>query len=204
MTAKTSLKFEGKIILFATNNVNKYMEARKVLTNYGITVGMLRAKSLEIQSDSLEEIAEKSAQDVFRKCKLPIIVEDAGLFIEALNGFPGPYAAYVYKTIGNEGLLRTMKNVKKRNAKFKSVIAYCSAMHESTICFEGEVEGEITIGIRKKSEASFGFDPIFKPQNSDKTFAEMAIDEKNKFSHRAMALGRFAEWYSRFSQPDDQ
>jgi XTP/dITP diphosphohydrolase len=191
-----SFPLEGKVIFFATGNVNKFKEARIELVKYNIAAAMIRVKTLEIQSESLEEIAKASALDAYEKCGLPVIVEDAGLFTEALNGFPGPYASYAYKTIGNEGLLRLMKNMKNRKAVFRSVIAYCSSDFTTPICFGGEVEGEITLKERKdKSKLSFGFDPVFKPLNSAKTFAEMSIAEKNRFSHRARALRKFAEWY---------
>jgi len=187
-------QLEGRVIFFATNNVNKFNEARRVLAEYKIAVGMLRVKTSEIQSESLEKIAETSATEAFKNCNLPIIVEDAGLFVEVLNGFPGPYAAYVYKTIGNEGLLRLMEKVEKRNAKFQSVVAYCSADLKSPICFQGEIIGEITKR-EIDNKCGFGFDPIFKPFDSDRTFAEMNVLEKNKYSHRAKALRRFAKWY---------
>jgi len=189
-----SFQLKGRVIFFATNNVNKFNEARRVLDEFKIAVGMLRVKTLEIQSDNLEEIAKTSALQAFKKCHLSIIVEDAGLFTEALNGFPGPYAAYVYKSIGNEGLLKLMENIKNRRALFQSVVAYHSSELESSICFKGEITGEITREVRKGS-SGFGFDPVFKPVNSNKTFAEMATEEKNKFSHRAQALRKFAEWY---------
>ncbi|MEM3731495.1 MAG: XTP/dITP diphosphatase [Candidatus Bathyarchaeia archaeon] len=189
-------RFEGKIIFFATNNVNKFSEARKVLAEHGIASGMIRVKTLEIQSESLEEIAKTSAIQAFQNCGLPIIVEDAGLFVDALNGFPGPYASYVYKTIGNKGLLKLMENVENRRAKFESVVAYISPKCQQPICFKGEVAGEITREERRKaSQLGFGFDPIFKPRGVDKTFAEMQISEKNKYSHRAEALRNFAKWY---------
>lgn len=189
-------KLEGKVIFFATNNINKFNEARMVLAEYKIAVGMLRVKTLEIQSESLEEIAKTSAIDAFKKSNLPLITEDAGLFIEALNGFPGPYAAYVYKTIGNEGILKLMRNIKNRKAKFQSVIAYCASKLES-LCFKGEVLGVITKEERRGS-SGFGFDPIFEPLNGGgKTFAEMTVEEKNKYSHRTEALRKFAEWYKR-------
>jgi XTP/dITP diphosphohydrolase len=189
-------QLKRKLIFFATNNVNKFQEARRVFDEHKIAVGMLRVKTLEIQSESLEEIAKASATEAFRNCNLPVIVEDAGLFVEALNGFPGPYAAYVYKTIGNRGLLQLMKNIKIRKARFKSAVAYCSTNCESPLCFEGEVLGEITKEERKSgNQQGFGFDPIFKPAKSDKTFAEISITEKNKYSHRAKALHKFADWY---------
>jgi XTP/dITP diphosphohydrolase len=195
---ESEFRLEGKVIFFATNNIHKFNEAREVLREYKIATGMLRAKSLEIQSDSLEEIAKASIIDAFRKCSLPIIVEDAGLFVEALNEFPGPYAAYVYKTIGNKGLLHIMENVENRKAKFESAIAYLSLQLDSPVCFKGEVHGEITKEERSgDSESGFGFDPVFQPDDSNKTFAEMTTTEKNRYSHRANALRKFAEWYKK-------
>jgi XTP/dITP diphosphohydrolase len=125
-------------------------------------------------------------------------VEDAGLFIDALSGFPGPYAAYAYKTIHNSGILRLMENVKNRQAKFQSVIAYFDETLCEPECFDGESIGEITLTERRqKGKSAFGFDPIFQPVGSSKSFAEMTIEEKNGFSHRAMALRKFAEWYKK-------
>ncbi len=195
-TPETAFKLEDKVVFFATNNINKFNEARKVLSKHGVAVGMLRVKALEIQSDSLSEIAKASAIDAFERCNLPLIVEDAGLFVDALNGFPGPYAAYVYKTLGNTGLLKLMEKVKNRKATFHSAIAYCDSSSVAPICFEGVSVGEITTEERKgKARSSFGFDPIFQPHASTRTFAEMSIEEKNGFSHRAEAIGKFAKWY---------
>jgi XTP/dITP diphosphohydrolase len=193
-----NFQLKGRVIFFATNNINKFNEARKVLAEYKIAVGMLRIKTSEIQSESLEEIAKTSVLEAYKRSNLPIIVEDAGLFIGALNGFPGPYAAYVYKTIGNRGLLQLLENVENRKAKFQSAVAYYSAEFKSPICFNGEAIGEITKEERKGDHKSgFGFDPIFKPANCNRTFAEMSLAEKNKHSHRAKALHEFAEWYKK-------
>jgi len=193
-----SFQLKGRVIFFATNNINKFNEARKVLAEYKIAVGMLRVKTLEIQSENLEEIAKTSVAEAFRKCKLPVIVEDAGLFIETLNGFPGPYAAYVYKTIGDKGLLQLMKSIKNRKAEFQSVVAYHSKELELPVCFKGKAIGGITNEERREGNKSgFGFDPIFKPENIDKSFAEMSVIEKNMYSHRAKALRKFAVWYKK-------
>jgi len=194
------MKFQlkGKAIFFATNNIHKFNEARKVLAEYKIAMGMLRAKASEIQSNNLQVIAETSVADTFKRSNLPVIVEDAGLFVDALNGFPGPYAAYAYRTIGNKGLLKLMERIENRRARFHSVIAYYSAELKSPICFKGEALGEIVEKERRgKRNSGFGFDPIFKPASSNKTFAEMNTLEKNKHSHRAQALRRFAEWYKK-------
>jgi XTP/dITP diphosphohydrolase len=191
-----SLQLRGHFVFFATNNVNKFNEAREVLAKNKIALGMLRIKSLEIQSESLKEIAQASVMEAFERYSLPIVVEDAGLFVDALNGFPGPYAAYVYRTVGNKGLLRLMERIDNRKATFKSVVAYFSQQLESPMCFDGIVSGEIVHEERKAgNQTGFGFDPIFKPDNSDKTFAQMNVVEKCKRSHRADAFRKFAQWY---------
>jgi XTP/dITP diphosphohydrolase len=188
-----------KVVFFATGNINKFNEARSILSQYGIAVGMLRLKGDEIQSDSLKEIAETSVKNAYQRCRLPIFVEDAGLFIDALSGFPGPYAAYVYHTIHNSGILKLMENLNDRKAKFQSVIAYCDAQKLcEPKCFYGESQGEITLSERKEhGKSGFGFDPIFQPAKSAKTFAEMTIEEKNGYSHRAMAIHNFAKWFAK-------
>jgi XTP/dITP diphosphohydrolase len=191
-----SFNLKGKVVFFATGNVHKFNEARVVLAEQGLAGGMLRAKAVEIQSDSLTEIASASAVDAYKRCHLPLIVEDAGLFVDALKGFPGPYAAYVYKTVENAGILKLMKNVRTRKATFRSAIAYCDSDTGRTVCFEGETAGEITTKERMMSfQSAFGFDPIFQPLGNTKTFAEMTIGEKNCLSHRAQAVRKFAEWY---------
>jgi XTP/dITP diphosphohydrolase len=196
--SKEKFPLKGRVVFFATGNIHKFNEARSILTALDIAVGMLKVKDTEIQSDSLKEIAQASARDAFKRCHLPVIVEDAGLFIKMLNGFPGPYAAYAYKTIGNKGLLKLMKQVEDRKAVFRSAIVYCDNETEKPVVFEGEAQGEITIKERSgDGRSGFGFDPIFHPLGSAKTFAEMPLEEKNCFSHRAKAVRKFAEWYKK-------
>jgi XTP/dITP diphosphohydrolase len=195
---KTGFPLRGRVVFFATGSIHKFHEARSILTGLDIAVGMLKMKDTEIQSDSLAEIAQTSARDVFKRCGLPVIVEDAGLFVDALKGFPGPYAAYAYKTVCNKGLLKLMEGTENRKARFKSAIAYCDSEAETPVVFEGEAEGEITVAERVgNGKSGFGFDPVFKPDGSAKTFAEMTLEEKNCFSHRAKAVRKFAEWYKK-------
>ena len=147
-----------------------------------VAVGMLKLKGDEIQSESLQEIAEKSVINAYKACHLPIFVEDAGLFINSLSGFPGPYAAYVYKTIHNVGVLHLMEKEKNRQAIFQSVIAFCDSENLKPLSFYGESRGEITLSERREQgKSGFGFDPIFQPEGSGKTFAEMTILEKNGY-----------------------
>ncbi len=187
-----------KVVFFATANINKFNEARAILGQHGVAVGMLKLKGDEVQSESLQEIAEKSVVNAYRACKLPIFVEDAGLFIDALSRFPGPYAAYVYKTIHNRGILKLMEKEQNRNATFQSVIAFCDDQNAKPLSFTGESNGKITqTERREQGKSGFGFDPIFQPDGSDKTFAEMTIEEKNGYSHRANAIRKFAKWYTK-------
>ena len=184
----------GRLAFFVTGNIHKFKEARRVLAEYKVAVAMLKIGAVEVQDDSLERIAKASATDAVKKCCLPVFVEDAGLFIEALNGFPGPYSSYVYRTIGTKGILKLMENVDERDAYFQSVVAF-SGPEEMPKCFQGRVKGKISM--EELGSSGFGFDPIFEPSGGRKrTFAEMTTTEKNEYSHRAEALRKFAEWYT--------
>jgi XTP/dITP diphosphohydrolase len=197
MKANTKLSTSfprGKVAYFVTSNIHKFQEARRVLSEYNIATAKLKIEAIEIQDDNLENIAKFSALDAVKNCRLPIFVGDSGLFIEALNGFPGPYSAYVYRTVGTKGILKLMKNIENRDAYFQSVIAF-SSPKEQPICFHGKVTGKISL--QELGTSGFGYDPIFEPSKGNgRTFAEMTTTEKNQYSHRAEALRKFAEWYS--------
>jgi len=184
----------GKVAYFVTSNIHKFQEARNVLSEYKLATAKLKVEAVEIQDDSLENIAKYSVKDAVKNCGLPVFVEDAGLFVEALDGFPGPYSKYVYNTVGVKGILKLMKNVTNRSAYFMSVIAFSSPDEQPT-CFVGKVEGKISL--QERGTSGFGYDPILEPSEGDgRTFAEMTTTEKNMYSHRAEALRKFAEWYS--------
>lgn len=192
----------GRLVFFATGNVHKFNEAREVLAEHGLATGMLRIGALEIQDDDIESIAKAAAVDAARRSLLPVIVEDAGLFIDALNGFPGPYSKYVYQTIGKEGVVKLLENCEDREARFRSVVAFCGPRTVPR-CFHGVVKGRIVERIM--GSLGFGFDPVFEPmERQGRTFGEMTLEEKNEFSHRARALRRFAEWYKSSSEASQQ
>jgi len=185
---------KGKVAFFVTGNVHKFHEARGVLSEFNIATAMLNIEAVEIQADDLKKIAMASALDAARKSGLSVFVEDAGLFVNALKGFPGPYSNYVYRTIGTKGILKLMEKIKQRDACFQSVVAFCDPKGETEhLCFEGRVDGKIAH--EEKGQRGFGFDPIFEPLGGrGTTFAEMSIEEKNRYSHRAKALRKFAKW----------
>lgn len=174
----------------ATGNLHKYREARQVLGEMSIELRHLDVERVEIQADELADIAAYSAEQVAAEGR-PVVVEDAGLFIDRYAGFPGPYSSYALGTIGLEGVLRLMEGVKDREASFQSVVAFRGG--DEARCFRGVVRGRIASSIR--GTGGFGYDPIFIPDEGDgRTFGEMTAEEKNALSHRARAFRSLGEW----------
>jgi XTP/dITP diphosphohydrolase len=172
--------------------LNKAKEVALVLESFRIDVEHVNLRLTEIQSDSLEEIAKASALEAVHRTGKPVIVEDSGLFIDSLNGFPGPFSSYVQKTIGNKGILKLIRGIDDRKASFKSVVGYCDRKGKA-LSFTGDVLGKIS---HKERGKLWAFDPIFIPdEGRGKTYAEMGTVEKNRISHRRRALESFAKWY---------
>jgi len=175
----------------ATGNRHKYQEARAVLSEMGVEVRHLDVERVEIQADDLADIAAFSVEQLESAENRPVVVEDAGLFIDHYRGFPGPYSSYALSTIGLEGVLKLMEGVEERGASFKSVVAFRCG--EEARCFRGVVRGRIAHSIR--GTAGFGYDPIFIPDEGDgRTFGETMTEEKNALSHRARAFRALGEW----------
>jgi XTP/dITP diphosphohydrolase len=179
-------------LYFASSNYDKYLEIQLLLKKYSIVVKFSKVLLTEVQSDSIEEIAIEKSKHAFAEISKPVIVEDDGLFIYGLNGFPGQYSSYVYKTIGNNGILKLMTNLKLRSACFKSFFAFYDGKDYQS--FAGETEGKIS---HKITDGGWGFDPIFIPNGADLTFGQLQLlDRKIEFSHRSKALDKFAKWYN--------
>ncbi|HEY9245474.1 MAG TPA: XTP/dITP diphosphatase [Candidatus Methanoperedens sp.] len=176
-------------IIFVTGNPHKVREAGDILSPLGIKVGQNDCGYPELQEDELEDIAAFGAEWAANKLEHEVMVDDSGLFIDALGGFPGPYSAYVFETLGNSRILRLMADEKERDAIFKCAIGYCRP-GEKAVVFSGEVTGRITKDPR--GNAGFGYDPIFEVNGV--TFGEMGDKEKNRLSHRHRALVKFASW----------
>ena len=183
-------------VLFASSNENKYKEARAILSKFDIKLDFFKCHLEEIQADTLEEIALHKITQAFLQCSQPVIIEDDGLFIESLNGFPGPYSAFVFETIGNKGILNLLKT--KRDAKFQSVIAYCGTKNDIML-FKAAVDGKIS---KKLIGTKWGYDPIFIPTGQNKTYAKLR--DKNLISHRYLALRKFAMWHLHGQQSSDR
>lgn len=176
-------------IIFVTGNSHKVAEASDIMSKVGIMVEQNNCGYPELQDDSLEKIAGVGAQWAANKLNCEVMVDDSGLFIETLGGFPGPYSAYVLDTLGNDNILKLMEGETNRKSVFKCVIGYCKPESEPHV-FSGEVEGIIAQELR--GNGGFGYDPILEV--GGKTFGEMTDDEKNNLSHRYLALLNFANW----------
>jgi XTP/dITP diphosphohydrolase len=116
------------------------------------------------------------------------------LFINSLGGFPGQYSSFVFRTLGNDGILKLLSGSIDRSAYFLSLIAFYDGRVLSI--HEGRVNGRIS---DRMTEGGWGYDPIFTPDNSDLTFAELK-ENKNEYSHRKRALEKFARWYLKLMQ----
>jgi XTP/dITP diphosphohydrolase len=180
-------------VAFATSNPGKAVEAKIVLDAFGIELVTFSGKGIEIQADSVVEVAEYSARSAASRYGRALIVEDAGLFVTALKGFPGPFSSYVFKTLGSEGVLKLLDGVEDRTATFKSAVAYCEPSGESRT-FEGMVGGRLALS--PSGERGFGFDPVFLPDGGGgRSMGELTVEEKCLLSHRGNALRSFARWY---------
>jgi XTP/dITP diphosphohydrolase len=176
-------------IIFVTGNPHKVIEATGILSPLGIEIVQNNCGYPELQEDDLVAIARFGAQWAANKLNCEVMVDDSGIFIEELSGFPGPYSAYVAKTLGNENILKIMEGVSNRSASLQCVIGYCRPGEEAVV-FSGKVKGNIAKSIRGK--LGFGYDPIFEVEGV--TFGEMRDEEKNRISHRYRALVKFAGW----------
>jgi XTP/dITP diphosphohydrolase len=171
-----------------TGNANKAAEVAAFFKG-ALEVTHISLDLPEHRSDDVGKIARGKAEFAYQQLKTPLIVDDTGFFIDALNGFPGPYAAFVLHAIGNAGILRLMENRTDRQARFTTAIAYADDL--GIRVFTGTIEGHIT-DLPRGSEG-FGYDPIF--ETGTKTLAELSIEEKSKISHRAKALSAFHDWF---------
>ena len=191
-------------IVFATNNQHKLQEVRHIL---GDGFEVLSLEDIGCHEDipetgaTLQENALQKAWYVFRKYEVSCFADDTGLEVEALDGEPGVYSAR-YAGEGHDSeanmakLLRKLGDNNNRKARFRTVFALIQMIggpYAYSISFyQGIVNGEIT---KERSGCEgFGYDPIFRPDGYDKTFAELGPDIKNQISHRARAAQKLAEY----------
>ena len=173
-------------LFFISGNAGKLKEAKNIL-NFEIEGLDIDLK--EIQSLDPHEIIKNKLEEARKKFDGKFIVEDVSLNFECLNGLPGPLIKWFLKSLGAEGLVKIVKTFGNNKATAKCIIGYFNEMRIEF--FEGVVNGKI---VEPKGNNGFGWDPIFLPDGSNKTYAEMSDEEKNKVSHRRKAFERFREF----------
>ena len=185
-------------LVFATNNKNKLKEIKHIIID---KINILSINDLN-HSDDLEETgltlkdnASQKARFIYKKFNKNCFADDSGLEILSLNNEPGVFSArYAGLNCSADDnmnkVLKKLESIKNRNAIFKTVI--CLILDGKEYFFEGSIEGIITN--EKIGHNGFGYDPIFRPNNFNLTFAQMSVKEKSKISHRAIAVSKFVKF----------
>lgn len=168
-------------LYFVSSNEGKIIEAQHIL---GFPLKIAKLSLHEIQSLDVEEIVRIKAEDAYRQIQQPLLVDDAGMYIEAWNGFPGPFIKFVSDAGGPDLLLQMMRSETNRKAYFQASIGYHDG--KDIHIFSGKVFGHVTD--EKRGENGWGFDPVFQPDGHTLTLSEMTLEDKNKISHRKFAL----------------
>ena len=185
-------------LIFASSNKNKFIEVEKIIPKnikLGNLIELNFFEEIPEKEDNIEGNATFKANYINSKFNVNVFADDTGLEVQALDGKPGVHSA---RYAGNEcnseknitKLLKELKNIKNRKARFKTIIAL--VLNKKSYQFEGIINGEILLS--KKGKNGFGYDPIFKPDGYQKSFAELSIDVKNKISHRALAINKLIDF----------
>jgi XTP/dITP diphosphohydrolase len=173
-------------LLFVTSNPGKVREVEAIL---GIPVEQLTLDVPEIQSLDVEEVVRQKALSAFAHAGRPVLVEDTGLYLDALSGLPGALVRWFLATIGPAGICALIPPGADRGARARTAVALCDG--ETVEVMTGETCG--VIASAPTGAGGFGWDPIFRPIGASHTFAEMDQAEKNRFSMRRQALERLRE-----------
>jgi XTP/dITP diphosphohydrolase len=188
-------------LIFATHNPNKVKEIQSVLPE-GYTIQSLAeinyTEPIEEPFETIEENSAIKATTIFENTKLSCFSEDTGLIVPSLGGAPGVYSArYAGEHASNKDnidlLLKNLNNNSERNAYFKTVITLQTDTEQAT--FSGECHGKILL--EPIGENGFGYDAVFQPDGSEISFAQMSMEEKNKFSHRKKAMAKLLDYLAK-------
>ena len=185
-------------LVFATNNLHKFNEIQKKI---GAEILLLSLSDIGFSEEipeiknTIEENASDKAYYIYNRFNINCFADDTGLEIEALSNEPGVYSArYAGKNASFDDnmnkVLEKMSGISNRNAVFRTVISLVENGIEKQ--FEGRIKGKIAI--EKKGNEGFGYDPIFIPEGYQSTFSEMSLTEKNKISHRAIAVNKLIQY----------
>ncbi|MFQ3308160.1 MAG: XTP/dITP diphosphohydrolase [Candidatus Nanohaloarchaea archaeon] len=177
-------------IYFATGNSGKAKHASEILGDQ-FEVEQLDIETIELSVDSIETIAENKVMQAIEKSDKEdefIIADDSGLFIEDLNGFPGPQTHFFDRKVGKDKILNLVDEGAK--AEFRAAIALYNPQSDETEVFTGKAKGEI---VKPRGDGGFGYDPLFLPEGNDKTWGEEP-EYKNQVSHREEALKKLRDY----------
>jgi len=188
-------------IVFATHNQNKLKEVAAMLPHIELLslTDINCHEEIAETADTLEGNAKIKADYITQQYGLPCFADDTGLLVNALDGEPGVYSARYAGEHGNAEknmtlLLNNLKNKTDRSAKFVTVI--CLNINNEQFLFNGICTGEILE--HKQGTEGFGYDPVFKPDHFNKTFAEMSLAEKGKISHRGLAVEKLISFLTKY------
>lgn len=173
-------------LYFITGNENKFDEVKAILPN----VLRLSVDLPEIQDIDPKEVVKAKLLEALKHRSGGFIIEDTSLYLDCLNGLPGPLIKWFLKTIGNDGLFRIAESFGNFGAEAKTIIGYAEDP-KNIHYFEGSLKGKI---VAPKGESNFGWDPIFQPEGYEQSFAEMDKEEKNKISMRRIALEKLKDF----------
>jgi XTP/dITP diphosphohydrolase len=182
----------NRTLIVLSKNKFKLRELRPLFEKHAILLEMSTIDKLEVRSDDVETVAREAARSAFTVLKKPVVVDDTGLYIESLNGFPRAYPAFVLETIGKTGVLTLMRGKTNRLAEFVTAVGFCD--DDGIRTFVGRTKGMIAES--ERGTGGFGYDPIFIPEGFDVTYAELDLEQKIAISHRTKAFSKFLAWYT--------
>lgn len=186
-------------LIIATTNQGKVKEFAHYLNE---DFNLLTLKDINFTDEIIEdgstfhENALIKARAIYHQIKLPVLADDSGLEVEVLAGAPGVYSARYAGTGATDSanmdlLLSNLRDHSNRSARFFCALVYID-LNGNEFVFEGEIKGSIRAN--KIGSNGFGYDPLFVPQNHERSFAEMSLEEKKSMSHRGEALKKFVDY----------
>lgn len=173
-------------LYFITGNKNKFEEVQSIISN----VEQLDVDLPEIQDIDAKEVIKAKLLEALKHKDGEFIVEDTSLYLDCLNGLPGPLIKWFMKTLGNDGLFNIAEKLGNHKAEAKTMIGYAKSSGE-IYYFEGNIKGII---VAPRGDLGFGWDPIFQPEDYPKSFAELTLEEKNNISMRKEALKKLKQF----------
>ncbi len=173
-------------LYLVTGNKHKYEEFKTILPN----LERLVIDIPEIQSNDQKHIMKEKLKEVMKRRKGEFLVEDTGLYLDCMNGFPGPLVKWMIEKVGSEGLVEIAEKMDNTKAEAKTMIGLAEASGNMEF-FQGVTKGKL---VHPRTESEFDWDKIFQPEGHNQTYAEMNTLEKNQISQRGKALEKLREY----------